>query len=109
MSRQREARLRRAAAELRRTSRDDEAAAIRAAIRDPAGAPTERAAAMGVRIRIVGYMMLRLDGLDEDAALEMLARDATVLSPLELGEARRGLRRHLADLGRNADRNAVSG
>ena len=67
-------------------------------LRDPGGAPSEHVAAMGVRIRITCYMKLLLDGLEEDAALEMLARDGGQLSPLELDEARKGLRHHLANL-----------
>jgi hypothetical protein len=80
----------------------DEAAAIRAAVRDPAGAPSEEAAAMGVRIRIAAYMMRALDGFGEAAALEGLARDGIHLAPLELEEARQSLSRHLASLGAGA-------
>src|SRR5262245_46427420 len=98
MSRQRQARLERAAADLRRVRQGDEAAAIRAAIRDPGDAPSDQVAALVVRIRITSYMMLLLDGLEEDAALEMLARDGSQLSPLELDQARRSHRHHLASL-----------
>ena len=99
MSRQRQARLERAAADLRRAQRSDEAAAIRAAIRDPGGAPSEHVATFAVRIRITSYMMVALDGFGEDQALELLARDGIQLSPLELDEARRSLRQHRTSLG----------
>jgi hypothetical protein len=103
MSRPRRARLERAAAELRRARRGGDAAAtLRAAMRDPAGAPTEEAAAMGVRIRIALYMMRALDGFGEAEVLEDLARDGVHLAPPELEEARRSLRVHLASFGAEA-------
>jgi hypothetical protein len=109
VSRQRRARLEQIKAELRRAWQGDDAAAIRAAIRDPAGAPTEYAAAVGARIRIAGYQMLVIDACEEEQALEMLARDGVTLSPLELAEARRSLHRQLVDTGGNGDGIAASG
>jgi hypothetical protein len=94
MSSTRHARLDRIRTMLGRAGRDDGAAAIRAAVRNPAGAPTEHIAALAIRIRMMLYVTIVLDGVDADEVPQFLARDNIHLSPVELEEARQSLRRY---------------
>jgi hypothetical protein len=94
MSSTRHARLDRIRTMLGRAGRDDEVAAIRVAVRNPAGAPTEHIAALAIRIRMMLHMTMVLDGIDADEVPQLLARDNIHLSPVELEEARQSLRRY---------------